>query len=338
MNTTQQKITKKVCLVAIIILFIILVPHHIAFTGSVAETPQSHPQGSVSSIPPDDETLQQRWDLSQIQAVEAWRITAGKPEIRVAVLDTGIDSTHPALSRKVVASVSFTESPVVDDLNGHGTHIAGIIAASPNSFSGLIGLAENSQLMNIKVANDDGFCNATTIAKGIIWAAENGANVINISLVINKPSSELEDAVNYAWDNGVVVVAAAGNCFNSAPTYPAFYPNTIAVAATDTNDRVPSWSNRGEWVDVAAPGVAIYSAAPEEGSAWKSGTSMAAALVSAEAALLFAIATDANGNGKVNDEVRAAIEESSDTMDRNGIGKGRINVLKALEFLITPRN
>lgn len=168
--------------------------------------------------------------------------------------------------------------------------------------------------------------------------APTDGNVINISLVINKPSSELEDAVNYAWDNGVVVVAAAGNSFNSAPTYPAFYPNTIAVAATDTNDRVPSWSNRGEWVDVAAPGVAIYSAAPKDGSAWKSGTSQAAALVSAEAALLFAIATDANGNGKVNDEVRAAIEEGSDTMDRNGIGKGRINVLKALELLITPRN
>ena len=179
MNTTQQKITKKVCLVAIIILFIILVPHHIAFTGSVAETPQSHPQGSVSSIPPDDETLQQRWDLSQIQAVEAWRITAGKPEIRVAVLDTGIDSTHPALSGKVVASVSFTENPVAYDLNGHGTHIASIIAASPGRFAGIIGLAYNSRLMNVKVANDDGFSNASTVAKGIIWAVENGANVIN---------------------------------------------------------------------------------------------------------------------------------------------------------------
>jgi len=330
-NITQQIIAKKLWLIAFIILFSSLVPQHRLIAGSVAEYPQSHPQTSVNSVSVGGETLQQRWDLSRIQAVEAWHITSGKPEIIIAVLDTGIDSTHPALNGKVIASVNFTESPVVDDLNGHGTHIAGIIAASPNSYSGLIGLADSSQLMNVKVANDDGFCNAATIAKGILWAVENGANVINISLVINKPSLELEDAVNYAWDNGVVVVAAAGNSFNSAPTYPASYPNTIAVAATDTNDRVPSWSNRGEWVDVAAPGVAIYSAAPKEGSAWKSGTSQAAALVSAEAALLFAIATDANGNGKVNDEVRAAIEEGCDTMDSSGIGRGRINVLKALE-------
>ena len=229
----------------------------------------------------------------------------------------------------MVANVNFTDSPTVDDVNGHGTHIAGIIAASADD-AGITGLAHNGSLMNVKVAEDDGSVDPATAAKGIMWAVDNGANVINISLTITEPSSTLENALDYAWDKGAVIIAAAGNNFSSAPVYPAAYPNVIAVAATDKDDRLPRWSNRGDWVGLAAPGVDIYSTLPGDDYGYKSGTSQAAALVSGEAALLFTIFTDTNGNGNVNDEIRHAIETSCDEVEKDELVTGRINVLKAV--------
>jgi len=262
-------------------------------------------------------------------APQAWEITSGGSDVLVAILDTGIDQTHEDLVDKVIADVNFTDSPTVDDVHGHGTHIAGIIAATADD-AGITGLAYNCSLINVKVAEDDGSCDPATVAKGIMWAVDNGANVVNISLTITKPSPTLEDALNYAWDKGAVIIAAAGNNFSSVPVYPAAYPNVIAVAATDRDDRLPRWSNRGDWVGLAAPGVDIYSTLPGDDYGYKSGTSQAAALVSGEAALLFAIVTDTNGNGNVNDEIRHAIEASCDEVGEDELTKGRINVLKAV--------
>ena len=140
----------------------------------------------------------------------------------------------------------------------------------------------------------------------------------------------MEAALNYAWDKGAVIIAAAGNNFSSTPVYPAAYPNVIAVAATDKDDRLPRWSNRGDWVSLAAPGVDIYSTLPGDDYGYKSGTSQAAALVSGEAALLFTIAADTNGDGNVNDEIRHAIETSCDEVEKDELTKGRINALKAV--------
>jgi len=299
-------------------------------TGYVAFIPSQ--QEYISNELPvasDGSSFHKQWALSAIMAPEAWQITSGKPDVLVAILDTGIDQTHEDLAGKVVASINFTQSPTVDDLCGHGTHIAGIIAATADNAVGGTGVAYNCSLMNVKVAEDDGSCDSATVAKGIIWAVDNGAKVINISLTITKPLPTLEKAIDYAWDKGAVIVAAAGNNYSSTPVYPAAYPNAIAVAATNKDDRLPQWSNHGDWISLGAPGVDIYSTLPDDNYGYKSGTSSAAALVSGEAALLFTIVTDTNSNGCVNDEIRHGIESTCDEVEIEGLGKGRINVLKA---------
>ncbi len=130
------------------------------------------------------------------------------------------------------------------------------------------------------------------------------------------------------------MIAAAGNEFSIKPTYPAAYVSAIAVTATDADDLLSRWANRGSWVDVSAPGVDIYSSLPDDKYARKSGTSMAAALVSAEAGLLSAIATDINGNGRINDEIRNAIENGTESLKAPELVKGRINVFMAVESLL----
>ena len=263
--------------------------------------------------------MDEQWHLNSIGAAEAWETTTGDPGIIVAVLDTGIDQNNQDLSSKVVGEVNFSDSTTSDDLNGHGTHMAGTIAA----------IAPECRLMNVKVADDAGKCQASVVARGIRLAVDNGAKVINMSLDVAS-SSDLEKAVNYAWSKGALVVAAAGNDGNSAPTYPASYANCVAVAATDESDSLASFSNHGDWVDVAAPGDCIYSTWLDNQCEVKSGTSPAAALVSGVAALVFSVVTDNNLDRSVNDKVRQAIENSCSPINADGVGKGRVNALEAI--------
>jgi len=146
---------------------------------------------------------------------------------------------------------------------GHGTHVAGIAAASTNNNKGVAGTGYNCPLMNIKVLGDDGSGNYSWVTQGIIWSVAKGAKVINMSMTGDQPSKTLEMAVDFAWRKGAVIVTAAGNEGCSTPTYPAFYQNCIAVGATDDNDTRSSFSNYGNWVDLAAPGREID---PETGS------------------------------------------------------------------------
>jgi len=219
----------------------------------------------------------------------------------------------------VVIEVNLTNSPTSGDVYGHGTHVAGIIAACSNNGVGIAGVAPESWLMNVKVAGDDGGCWASTVAKGILWAVDKGADVINLSIELREPSPELEDAINYAWSQGVVIIAAAGNEGSQSPVYPAYYENCIAVAATRQDNTLAPLSNYGDWVDVTAPGVDIYSSLPGNSYGYKSGTSFATAYVSGLAALLLNVVTDTNGDGKLNDEVRAAIENGCQQVNINTI-------------------
>ena len=320
---------KRFKLTFIFLAMVLLVPWSVAFAYDAADDVVGY-VADVSPIVPNDKYFDKQWALTKIQAPDAWQVTSGSQDILIAVLDTGIDQTHEDLAGKVVASINFTQSPTVDDLYGHGTHIAGIVAATADNAVGSTGVAYNCSLMNVKVAEDDGSCDPVTVSKGIIWAVDNGAKVINISLTITKPSLTLENAVDYAWDKGAVIVAAAGNNYSSTLAYPAAYPNAMAVAATNKDDRLPQWSNHGDWVSLGAPGVDIYSTLPDDNYGYRSGTSSAAALVSGEAALLFTIATDTNSNGWVNDEIRHGIESNCDVVEIEGLGKGRINILKAV--------
>jgi thermitase len=277
-----------------------------------------------------------QWAFPKIMVPQAWEVTSGKSNVVIAVLDTGIDKEHEDLAGKVIAEVNFTDSPTTNDVYGHGTHVAGIIAAAANNGLGVAGLAYNCRLMNVKVADDQGRFYASAAAKGVTWAVNHGAKVINMSLVSMEPSRELEEAVNYAWNEGAVVVSAAGNFIGTKVAYPAYYSDCIAVAATNSSDGVTSWSSQGDWVDVAAPGVDIYSTLPGSRYGNKSGTSMAAAHVSGLAGLLFALRSDENGNGFVNDEVRAAIENGCDGLSISAI-KGRINAFHAVNMALASK-
>jgi thermitase len=259
---------------------------------------------------PDASDTGEQWSLSQIQAIQPSVTGIGGDDVVVAVLDTGVSRNHEDLEGRVVLAINLTDSPVVDDVYGHGTHVAGIIAASSNNGIGIAGIAPACRLISIKVADDRGMTSARTMAEGIIRAVQEGASVINISAEFFEPSAELEAAVDYAWQQGALVVAAAGNRGNQTPVYPAYYEHCIAVAASTLEGTLAPLSSYGDWVDVLAPGFEIYSTLPGNSYGYKSGTSFAAAHISGLAALLFEVATDTNGDGRINDEVRAVIESS----------------------------
>jgi thermitase len=284
--------------------------------NSDSSTYGSSPQATYSL---DDSYLAERWGVSQIEAPQAWQITRGDQSIIVAVLDTGISKDNQDLADRVVAEVNFSDSPTSDDLYGHGTHMAGTIAA----------IAPECRLMNVKVADDMGKCEPSVVARGIIWAVDHGAKVINLSLAM-KASPDLEEAVNYAWSQGAIIIAAAGNRGTSEPSYPAYYDNCLAVAGTNANNFLALLSSYGDWVDVAAPGFNIYSELPENQYGYKTGTSAAGAHVSGVAALVFSVAEDTNSNGAVNDEVRWAIENSCTSIAGDGMGHGLLNAFRAV--------
>ena len=264
----------------------------------------------------------------------AWDTTAGG--VKVAILDTGIDQDHEDLSAKVVLQRNFTDSSTIDDLYGHGTHVGGIVAAITNNNIGVAGGCPNCQLMNGKVLNDSGSGAYSWVANGIIWAADNDAKVINMSLGGSRKSRTLENAVNYAWKKEVVVVAAAGNSANPSKTYPAAYTNAIAVAATNNKDQKASFSSYGaKWVDVAAPGENIFSTFPNHpykinkslGYDFGSGTSMATPMTSAVAALIWS-----TSYGNSASQVRARLESTADQITGTGTywSAGRVNAANAV--------
>jgi thermitase len=246
----------------------------------------------------------------------------------IAIVDTGVQYDHPDLSGKVYLGYNFVDGnwdPY--DLNGHGTHCAGIAAAVTDNGIGIAGMAPNASILAVKVLDANGSGTLDNVASGIEYAADAGANVISLSLGGPSGSTTLQNAVDYAWNKGAVLVAAAGNNGSSAPTYPAYYSNVISVAATDSNDNKPSWSNYGSWVDVAAPGVNIYSTYPTNRYAYLSGTSMATPHVSGLAALLAA-------QGRTNSQIRAAIQNTADPIAGTGTywKYGRINAANAVRY------
>ncbi|TLM80972.1 peptidase S8 [Pseudarthrobacter sp. NamE2] len=255
---------------------------------------------------------------ADVDAPDAWAVTSGSG-IRVAVLDSGVDSDHEDISSKVVARANFSSSatktgdPLAQDYYGHGTHVSGIVAATHNT-TGVAGTCPGCTILAGKVLNDSGVGSSSGLADGINWAVNNGAKVINMSLGV-RSSRTLETAVNNAWNKGVVLVAAAGNGGNQTKIYPAGYTNVIAVGATDNNDAKASFSTYGSsWVDIAAPGAAVYSTFPNHDFALAgqynrslsydigNGTSMSAPIVAAVAALVWSTnpaATQTAVRGKV---------------------------------------
>ena len=284
---------------------------------------------------------------ADINAPLAWDTT--QDGVKVAILDCGINENHQDLVGKVVDRQDFTTSASgTNDVYGHGTHVAGIVAATTNNGDGVAGVCPGCLLLNGKVLDDSGSGAYSWIANGIIWATDNGAQVINLSLGGPASSTTLENAVNYAWNKGVVVVAAAGNSNNTSYTYPAAYTNAIAVAATDNQDNRASFSSYGsKWVDIAAPGVYVFSTWKDGVSnvnpqpecygtvcyKYASGTSMSTPIVAGVAGLVWT----SNYNQSVF-SVRSRIESTADKIPGTGTywSAGRVNAANAVLLSTSP--
>ncbi len=300
--------------------------------------------------------------LGRIQMPAAWDLTLGRPEVVIAILDTGVDITHPDLAEAIWTNPGETPDNAVDDDangfiddihgwdfatgendvaddHGHGTHVAGIAAARTDNGIGVAGVAGRATLMPVDVFGG-GIGTYEDLIRAIVYATDNGAHVINMSLGASSYSLGEEMAVNYAWERGVVVVAAAGNTctntnYNAPPClsdhYPAAHTNVIAVAATTAGDVLASFSTRGTFVDVAAPGVGIYSTFPRDGYGSLSGTSMATPHVSGLAALVLA-----RNPYLTPDQVRLLIELGTEDLGPKGpdiyFGYGRIDARRTLEM------
>ncbi|GIF42324.1 S8 family serine peptidase [Actinoplanes xinjiangensis] len=281
-----------------------------------------------------------QWSLATMNVAQAWQASTGTG-ITVAVIDSGVDAGHPDLAGQVLPGVDLiagTEG-VSTDPNGHGTHVAGTIAAVTGNGTGVAAVAPDAKILPIRALDADGSGYMSDTATGIVYATDHGAHVINMSLGGTEPSAAVSNAISYARSKGVVVVAAAGNsrASGSPTSYPAADQGVIAVASTTSSDWYSNFSNQGDYIDVAAPGSGIISTYPQaSGNAYVSmnGTSMAAPHVAALAALLKGYRP-----ALTPDEVQQAMEVSAVDLGTPGedsdYGHGRVDAAAALAA-ITP--
>jgi len=276
------------------------------------------------------------WNIDQVDAEISWTISTGDP-VKVGVIDTGIDLKHPDLQANIKGgynAINPLKSP--NDDNGHGTHVAGIIAALNNSI-GVVGVGPNIDLYAIKVLNANGSGYLSDVIEGLDWAITNKMQVVNMSLGTSQDVQSFHDAIVRTYNAGITIVAAAGNSGGSV-SYPAAYPEVIAVSATDQNNQIASFSSRGPEVDLAAPGVSIYSTYKGQSYATLSGTSMAAPHVTGAAALIIDTKKcDLNLDGVCTPaEVQQRLEQTAidlgDPGKDNLYGSGLVNVYNALTY------
>lgn len=283
---------------------------------------------------PDDPLYPSQWALLKINAPQAWDKTRGSSAVIIAVIDGGLDLGHPDFAGKNITGFDFVnnDSDPSDD-HGHGTHVTGIIVANINNAIGISGISGESNVLKIyKVLDENNFGYYFNIAQAIIQAVEDGAKVINISIVGFSPSTQLQDAINFAKSRGVVVVAAAGNTGSNETVYPAFY--AFAVAATDENDLRATFSTYGAWIDLAAPGVNINSTyLRSKGALYiiMSGTSMASPHVAGGAALLFA--AGATSNIQVEWLLKNGAVDLGEIGPDQYYGSGRLDLKSSLNLL-----
>ncbi len=246
-----------------------------------------YPVQALETIP-NDPSFPTQYALTAIHAPQGWDISTGSSAITIAVLDSGVDLSHPDLAGKIVQGYDFVnnDNNPQDDY-GHGTHVAGIAAASSNNGLGVAGVSWGANIMPVKVLNSTGAGSFSNVASGVVWATDHGAQVINMSLGGTSFSQTLEDAITYAASRDVFMAAASGNSNASIVLYPARSSQVMAVAATDANNQRASFSNYGPEIEIAAPGDAILSIWPGGGYNTLSGTSMATPFVSGLAAILF---------------------------------------------------
>ena len=268
------------------------------------------------------------WGLQKISAPDAWSMNTGSPNIIIAILDTGVDGTHPDLAANMVSGWNiYHNNADTSDVRGHGTMVAGTAAASTNNSIGVASIAWNCRIMPVRIADSSGYATVSDVADGLTWAANHGARVANISFNANGYST-ISSAANYFQSKGGVVAVAAGN--DGATVQTADDPYMLTVGASDSSDLLFSWSNRGNNLDLVAPGHVVTTG---RGGSYvgADGTSLAAPIVAGAAALVLSA-----NPGLTASQVQSILEQSSDDLGATGwdstYGYGRLNLARALSL------
>ena len=296
---------------------------------------------TASGLPNDPYFIPYQWDKWVMYADQAWDIVGGTINVKVAVVDEGIDYQHPDLVADFKSGelgydfIGNDNDPRPDNPQTafHGTHVAGIIAATRDNNEGIAGWSL-VQLLAVRVLDDTGSGSTDVVASGIRWAVDHGARIVNMSLTSTANSTPMEEACVYAAQAGVIVVAASGNNYGGPVGFPAALSQCIAVGATSTDSRLASFSNYGPEQEVVTPGTAILSCAPGGAYVQADGTSMAAPQVTGVAALVLA-----RNWGLSATEVRAVIDASAIDMGTAGrdvqYGYGLVNARRAVDLAAT---
>lgn len=278
---------------------------------------------------PNDSYYGLEWHLPKVSAPGAWDMTTGAGGVTIAILDSGVDASHPDLGSKLVPGWNvYDNNGLTDDVSGHGTAVAGVAGACTNNTAGVSAVTWNCPLMPIRITDPDGYGYVSTIADGLVWAADHGARVANISY--RAPNDPVVDAAaTYFESKGGVVVMSAGNDSTFDPNPPD--PNLLLVSATDTSDAVASFSNTGNNVDIAAPGVGIRSAVARGTYGAYAGTSVSAPIVAGAAALVISLSPSFTAT-----QVKDVLKQSADDLGAPGwdagFGWGRVNLAKAAQL------
>jgi minor extracellular protease Epr len=291
--------------------------------------------GQVSGVSVTDPSFSTQWAMTQANISRAWDLGATGVGTKIAIVDTGVDLNHPDLKNNILPGYNaITKSEAIgaaQDNEGHGTHVSGIAAAQLNGI-GIVGVAYQAKIIPVKVLDSNGFGSDDVIADGIIWAANHGANIINLSLGTDGFSAIVAQAIQFAVSKGALIIAAAGNFDPNLETnpgilYPASDPNVISVTATDSSDSIAKFSSTGSQALLAAPGQNILSDFwSSSGSSYAvgDGTSMAAPFVSGVAALVWSLHPDWNVR-----QIKIALENSVKDLGATGrdsqYGFGRID-------------
>jgi subtilisin family serine protease/PKD repeat protein len=283
----------------------------------------------VSESMPSDALYANQWALPRIGWDQVFGVVTPSGSAKVALLDTGVDASHPELAGKVVPGTSILDgSNGLTDPSGHGTWLAGIIAAQTNNgLEGIAGVAyDGVTIMPVTVLNANGEGQDSDVIAGVIWAADHGADVILMAFSNPGFSPNLQDAIDYAWSKGAIIVASAGNNASSDPHFPSGDRGVMGVAATDQNDAQAFFSNEGQAVFIAAPGVDIQTVQPGDAYTQITGTSAAAAHVAAAAAFMKAV-NPAIPNGVIVYRLASTADPAGTPIET---GNGRINMARAL--------
>lgn len=271
-----------------------------------------------------------QWYTKKIGMKKAWDITEGSKDTTIAVLDSGVDDDHPALKNKLLPGYNFVnDNKNTADKIGHGTAVSGIIAAKTNK-NKMTGIDTNARILPVKVSDNSGEVSGQNIVDGIHYAIDHDADVINMSYGSYKHSDIEEEAIADAYDAGITLVASSGNDGSDRASYPAAYPGVIGASSTGKKDKVSSFSNFGNYIDIAAPGESIYSAKAQGGYANVEGTSFSAPIVSGVAGLLQAEQPDWNQN-----QIAWALEDGAESPKKSEWtkkkGYGRIDAAQTLK-------